>query len=81
MYVDVQDVQAEHELQALQLGKVAAQSEHTVVDDEQYPELHTAHVVAFGHEAQFVTVHAAFVNMTKCPKQMRISMIRVSLNI
>ena len=65
MKVDMQDVQTEQELQALQLGKVAAQSEHTVVDDEQYPELHTAHVVAFGHEAQFVTVHAAFVNIIK----------------
>ena len=35
MYVVVHDVQAEHELQPLQLGKVIAHTEHTVVDDKQ----------------------------------------------
>ena len=77
------DVQAVHELQALQFDNVDAHSAHAVVDDEQYPALHAVQVVAvaFGQVAQFETVQAAFESISRCPKQMRISKIRVLVTI
>lgn len=71
------DVQTEQELQALQLVNVDAHSEHTVVDDEQYPALHVAQAVpvAFVQVAQFETVQAALESIKRCVKQMSIIMI------
>jgi hypothetical protein len=77
--VDLHDVQTEHELQALQLGKVVVQSAHAVVDDEQYPELHAMQVVAFAFVQlpQLLTTQAAPDSINRWQKQMIRIMIRV----